>query len=191
MSATNIERIEWNADGAEALRRCNGDLKIYREKFDEVRSERAERQSTAADKVVEYSRNTMKEGKFRSYEQAERLAVGSLRLYAESGLSALHRLASLLLAARDGSDGRVDTSLALSYMGMVPDDCAVAAQLRVQELADRALENHAGIKDAAALQAALNAVRRQNPALARAADAGVVDREALIAMYPQFSHAFK
>jgi hypothetical protein len=37
----DAERLQWNKDGEEALKRCNGDLKKYKQEFLEIRASRA------------------------------------------------------------------------------------------------------------------------------------------------------
>ncbi len=99
-------RVQWNIDGEAALRRCNGNLKLYREKFMEVRSERAERKAEA---VQKYGLSPNPEhGNWRIFQ-----TDGGITEVEVAGSRGLTELSNVILALPRLADHQVDLSLAL------------------------------------------------------------------------------
>jgi len=195
----SIERLEWDADGAAAARRLRerGVYKYsadeYTEEFKAVQRERAERENRDRGEVAGYIANTAEAmGGARKYAQAAAAVIqGDLRKFALSGTTSLHRLAGILVALRDPTDGKIPTDVAVDLLGKLPDDVMAAAGQRLQDLASAALVNTGLSYDAANLQKALIEVRKQQPDLARAADNGGVSRALLDQLFWPENHVFK
>jgi len=102
-------RFHWNKDGEEARRRCNGNLKLYREKFMEVRSERAERKAEA---VQKYGLSPNPEhGNWRIFQ-----ADGEITEVEVAGSRALTELSNLILTLPRLADHQVNLPLALQVV---------------------------------------------------------------------------
>ena len=195
---TSIEQLQWNADGELAAQRLRhrGVYKFtsdqYMREFQAVQRERLELEAQRRDIVRGYIRETQTAG-VRSYEKAEAAVISSLKLFAESGTTAKHRLANVLSAARSPHAGKVDTETAVTLMRMMPDDVKSAANVRFNELTQDRLKNirSSGTISSAVLQGAMNAVLKENPALAAAVSYGSGSRELLDILFWPVSDAFE
>ena len=195
---TTIEKLQWNSDGKEAERRLQrrGIRKYsydeYAAEFKAVRNERLSKEQDRRDQIQSYIRSTQQAG-IRNYSQAAQSVIqDDFKKYSESDTTAKHRLAKVLLAAKDSSTGKISVDLALELMKALPSDVMQASNLRLDELAHDALKNsaHDGLITSERLQAAMNGVLREFPALKAAITDGSASRELLDILYWPMAHVF-
>jgi hypothetical protein len=183
------ERLQWNQDGAEAVRRLNNQgLRTYtsdqyREAFREVRREREEKKARALDSYSGPAKNG-----WRIYAQGDQ--VVEAEFVGGDGRS-LTNLANVVLGLPRLADGQVDLALAVevisaNFPGLAmraAGDFLNAAAMRMMR------DQNAGSADVAAtdpyrslLGKMLARARGQYPEVAAVYDGGAVTEDALRTM---------
>lgn len=115
-------RIQWNEDGREAARRCNGNLKLYERKFMEVREERAARKGRAIERY-ERENGPARAGCWRIYADGNDEIV----TMEFDGGKAITQLANIVTGLPRLSDHSIDTALALQVVNANFSDLAMRA----------------------------------------------------------------
>jgi hypothetical protein len=190
----DIERLEWNAAGELAAQRLRDrglhkySSEQYAAEFKTVVRELEQSKARRRGEVAAHIRATQDAG-VRSYAKAQAAVCSDLKLFADSGVTARHRLAAVLSAMKL-PDGKIDTKAALELLRLMPTDVQAAANVRLDELAHESLNNRGVQLTDRVLQEAMSEVLRESPALARAVNSGAVSRELLNILFWPVAHAF-